>query len=597
MNNKYSAGKAFDNSQKAYSSKKVVPITTKKPDSNSGIYKYASSLFSEQDSVIELRVLREGVPCFGFFDNPEALILGVKKAKKITKLKGIFVTFNLVSPDLINDANRNCLKLYNKGKDRMTKDEDIISINWLVVDIDRKVTNRDSATDKELKQIRKVKDSIDDWFDDKGWPKPIIVMSGNGYHIYYMLPGQPNEKKIVDANIAVLAFLDDTFGNDDVSIDQAVANPARLLKFPGTMALKGENTEERPHRRSVIESIPDKIDPVSEEDYWRFVKEFATPFIMGKTNANSTAKPTYNSSAKFDVAAYCSDKDIKIKDVKVDGDKTIHVLECCLFNPKHRKKDAAIIQFADGKVGYKCFHNSCRDKTWKDVTAKFGSSAKYWSETEPWYIYDDKGKIVAFIPSKLVDYIQQEYKIINSDDSFYQYRDGVWRTVHRDHPQMIIDRLLGDETSQTRISNTFKVLSVRRRRGIDEFNTTKNLINCKNGMLDIKTWKLLPHNPEYYSTIQMPVNYDPDAKCPRFLRFLKEIKLIIKERLFLKKFLGAALSIDIKLGKALILYGEGANGKSVLIDAIMNIFDMQVVSSLSLDQLSDKKMLYYLKDC
>ncbi|MCK5231354.1 MAG: hypothetical protein KAR13_13865, partial [Desulfobulbaceae bacterium] len=535
MNDKFPEEKASENSQKAYSSKKVVPITTKKPDSNSAIYKYAASLFSEQDSVIELRVLREGVPYFGFFDNPEALIVGVKKAEKyIDKLKGIFVTFNLVSPDLINDPSRNRLKFYNKYEDKMTKDVDIISINWLVVDIDRKVTNKDSATDKELKQIRKVKDGVADWFDDKGWPKPIIVMSGNGYHIYYMLPGLPNEKKIVDANKAILAFLDDTFGNENVSIDQAVANPARLMKFPGTMALKGENTEERPHRRSVIESIPDKIDPVSEEDYWRFVKEFATPFIMGKTNANSTAKPTYNSSAKFDVAAYCSDKDIKIKDVKVDGDKTIHVLECCLFNPKHRKKDAAIIQFADGKVGYKCFHNSCRDKTWKDVLAKFESC-------EPWFT-DDEGKRGAFIPSKLVDYIQQEYKIINSDDAFYQYKDGVWRTVHRDHPQKITDFLLGDETSQTRINNAFKVLSVRRRRGTDEFNTTKNLINCKNGMLDIKTWELLPHSPEYYSTIQMPVNYDPDAKCRRFLRFLREIELRKSERIFLRKFLGAALS-------------------------------------------------------
>ena len=42
-------------------------------------------------------------------------------------------------------------------------------------------------------------------------------------------------------------------------------------------------------------------------------------------------------------------------------------------------------------------------------------------------------------------------------------------------------------------------------------NSNARLINMKNGLLDIKTMELLPHDPKVYSTIQLPIEYDPNA--------------------------------------------------------------------------------------
>jgi hypothetical protein len=42
-------------------------------------------------------------------------------------------------------------------------------------------------------------------------------------------------------------------------------------------------------------------------------------------------------------------------------------LETCLFNPDHAGNEAAIGQAADGKLYYKCFHNSCQGRTWAEA--------------------------------------------------------------------------------------------------------------------------------------------------------------------------------------------------------------------------------------
>ena len=52
-----------------------------------------------------------------------------------------------------------------------------------------------------------------------------------------------------------------------------------------------------------------------------------------------------------------------------------YILEHCLFDENHKGKDAAIFQKSDGSLGYKCFHNSCSDKHWKDVRLLFEPDA------------------------------------------------------------------------------------------------------------------------------------------------------------------------------------------------------------------------------
>jgi hypothetical protein len=78
-----------------------------------------------------------------------------------------------------------------------------------------------------------------------------------------------------------------------------------------------------------------------------------------------------NNDAHFDVPAACARWGIKIRETKQKGSDTIYVLEQCEFDSSHRGKDAAITQELNGRLGYKCFHDGCKGKGWKDLRRKY----------------------------------------------------------------------------------------------------------------------------------------------------------------------------------------------------------------------------------
>ena len=59
----------------------------------------------------------------------------------------------------------------------------------------------------------------------------------------------------------------------NLELDQAVFNPARLTKLYGTMARKGDNTPDRPHRLARIISLPEARQPVPVELLKRIAQE------------------------------------------------------------------------------------------------------------------------------------------------------------------------------------------------------------------------------------------------------------------------------------------------------------------------------------
>ena len=73
--------------------------------------------------------------------------------------------------------------------------------------------------------------------------------SGNGTHLLYGigLPNDDESRKLVMECLEALAF---KFNDKRVKIDTSVGNAARIWKVPGTLAAKGDDMPERPHRRS-----------------------------------------------------------------------------------------------------------------------------------------------------------------------------------------------------------------------------------------------------------------------------------------------------------------------------------------------------------
>jgi hypothetical protein len=104
------------------------------------------------------------------------------------------------------------------------------------------------ATDVELEAARELAMVVRKYLQSLGWGMPFLVMSGNGYHLYYILDGVENTPETRDMVAGVLHDLASRFDNSVVGIDKAVFNASRITKVPGTVMRKGQETLERPYR-------------------------------------------------------------------------------------------------------------------------------------------------------------------------------------------------------------------------------------------------------------------------------------------------------------------------------------------------------------
>ena len=98
------------------------------------------------------------------------------------------------------------------------------------------------------------------------------------------------------------------------------------------------------------------------------------------------------------------------------------------------------------------------------------------------------------------------------------------------------------------------------------------LFNCANGIIDLKTGRLMPHSPEHLCTKQSSVAYDPKAQCPNWMNFLKSIFPGHEELLpFIRRAVGYSLTGDTREQCIFIMHGKGSNGKSTFLDTLQSI--------------------------
>jgi hypothetical protein len=174
----------------------------------------------------------------------------------------------------MNDDGYNCYQLLNLPKENFVGDSvcdsDIEMVEKIFIDVDRAKSVRATAngnfkeaqspaSQKELDESRRVLDSINGWLSIRGWPDPYIVQSGNGYHAYYSTDGDAIEADPANSFLrkTFLRALAHEFNNSHSQVDQGVYNNARITKIIGSMARKGQCSEDRPYRRVELISSPE----------------------------------------------------------------------------------------------------------------------------------------------------------------------------------------------------------------------------------------------------------------------------------------------------------------------------------------------------
>jgi hypothetical protein len=209
----------------------------------------------EPNSVAELRILntrRRTVS--GYYDDFKKM--AADAAAWDCKAPGIYFTLNPVQPALLSRSS-NRLTEYAKYT---TSDADIVCRRWLPVDFDPLRPAGISSTEQEHDAAVSRARRCAQWLASQGWRSYVLADSGNGAHLLYPLPCIENNAvglRLVEGVLHVLAA---KFSDEVVAVDVKTANAARIWKVYGTLAKKGDATDERPHRRASVLHATNEAD-------------------------------------------------------------------------------------------------------------------------------------------------------------------------------------------------------------------------------------------------------------------------------------------------------------------------------------------------
>jgi len=200
------------------------------------------------NSVIELRAISSQPPITKLYRASQFKDADALKAafeRDAIKLNNdgynIYTVMNPIRPDFAGKA---------------AKDSDILHRKWLLIDIDKASSEKRPSTQEELDAARALAVEIANELKPQGWGDPgLVVMSGNGYHLYYDLGQMLNTEQTATLIQAWLRELAHAFDTSCVKVDQVVYNASRITKVVGTVARKGTSTEQNPYRIARITSI------------------------------------------------------------------------------------------------------------------------------------------------------------------------------------------------------------------------------------------------------------------------------------------------------------------------------------------------------
>jgi hypothetical protein len=206
---------------------------------------------ADNNSVFELRALwPKGVP------NTQPPIVRHYKVSNYSSLDACKAEFEQDALSL-NAKGYNIYTLLNplnpdfSGKGG-AQNADILYRDLLLVDIDRTGETSEPASAPEVDAAKALAIQIRLFMEARGWSAPFVVMSGNGYHLYYLLEGVGNDSTSADLVKSVLNELASKFDNATVSVDTCVHNAARITKVPGTIMRKGKESALRPYRMAEV---------------------------------------------------------------------------------------------------------------------------------------------------------------------------------------------------------------------------------------------------------------------------------------------------------------------------------------------------------
>lgn len=186
--------------------------------------------------------------------------------------------------------------------------------------------------------------------------------------------------------------------------------------------------------------------------------------------------------------------------------------------------------------------------------------------------------------------------LCRNQDFVYAYNGEFWQILDRSQ----LENFLGESSQKLGVDNItardyefkaklFKQFMADAYLPKPENQSDVVLINLQNGTFEItdKEQKKREFRSSDFITYQLPFDFEKDAGCPKWQNFLDVVLPDKSKQDVLAEYIGYVFARNLKLEKTLILFGTGANGKSVVFDVINALLGKENVSNFSLESLGE----------
>jgi putative DNA primase/helicase len=177
----------------------------------------------------------------------------------------------------------------------------------------------------------------------------------------------------------------------------------------------------------------------------------------------------------------------------------------------------------------------------------------------------------------------EEIFIYNTETGLYEGGGKIGCNTLKEKIKFVLGNSYSDYHAKCVIDNIKATKYTNR----EDFTSPLKFIPVENGVLNISKnpVELTNNNEKFYFTKKLPATYNPDAKCPKFLKFLSEILPEEKFRLQIQEMFGWCLWRDYNHQVAFMLVGEGSNGRSTLLGVLRLLLGNENVISVPLQEL------------
>lgn len=198
----------------------------------------------------------------------------------------------------------------------------------------------------------------------------------------------------------------------------------------------------------------------------------------------------------------------------------------------------------------------------------------------------------------IANYLVQKYHFktlagkVKKFDELFIYQEGIFESgkadkIIREELIKILDKDFSDWVFNTvKAHITALTYFEGERKDFEEKDV--NLLCFKNGILNLKNKEWTSHSPKHVFLSKVPVEYNPEADCPKIKKFINEV-FSPEDVPVIQEFIGYLLYRKNIFKKALFLLGEKNTGKSTFIELLRNFVGEKNSTSISLQDICNSK--------